>query len=106
LQILGPPVLLDPQFTTSFALALHELATNAVKYGSWRSAKGTVTLEWRHNAHRVYFRWRERGDEIAPPAKTGFGSTLIRKGLGGAQVRHLFKPNGVECTIIAQMPRC
>ena len=99
-EVAGPPVKLPPDSTTSFALLLHELATNAVKYGSWRlNCEGKVLIEWRFDNGELWFRWRECGVEVSAPTRQGFGSKVIRRSLPGARVEHLFHPDGVECTI-------
>jgi two-component sensor histidine kinase len=99
-EVAGPAVKLPPDSTTSFALVLHELATNAVKYGSWRlNCEGKVLIEWRVTNDELWFHWRECGVEVSAPTRQGFGSKVIRRSLPGAKVEHLFHPDGVECTI-------
>jgi two-component sensor histidine kinase len=100
MKILGGSVLLPPHLTTSFALVLHELATNAVKYGAWQSnCEGTVVIKWSVDADRLRFCWREYGCELSAPRRRGFGSRLIQQSLLRAEVLHSFHPDGVECTI-------
>lgn len=105
LRISGPSITLLPDSTTSFALVLHELATNAVKYGAWQPhAAGYVLIEWRFDApYRVWFRWREHGVEVTSPTKRGFGSTLIQSVVRDADVTYLIHPDGAECTICATL---
>jgi two-component system CheB/CheR fusion protein len=92
--------MLPPHSTTSFALVLHELATNAVKYGAWKSnSEGKVVIEWQVTADRLRFCWREQSVAYAPPTKQGFGSKPIQRSLTDAKVLHSFQPDGVECTI-------
>ena len=84
----GPPVALAPGAATTFSLALHELSTNAVKYGALSTGAGRVDIRWRIEdagpGRRLVFEWRERdGPPVAPPASRGFGSTLLEEGLPG-----------------------
>jgi two-component sensor histidine kinase/CheY-like chemotaxis protein len=103
-------VVLPPQDAVDFALVIHELATNAAKYGAWSGADGRVDVSWsleRHSATVVEVLWREQGGPpVSPPAKktgrrTGFGTTLIRSAFQaeGAGVELRYEPDGVACTI-------
>ena len=103
LQVGGPAVRLPSDATTPFALILHELATNALKYGAWNpSSDGRVIIEWRLPTGRsLDFRWREDGVQASPsPVRKGFGSVLIQQALNQAQVRHEITSAGVDCQII------
>jgi len=74
----GPETQLPGDATTPFALILHELATNARKYGAWSTESGLVKLEWTNQGGTLDFRWREHdGPVIAPPMRDGLGRTLI-----------------------------
>ena len=100
----GPAVSLPPDIATPFALVLHELATNAMKYGALSSPAGTLRLAWgfaEDPAGRVFrFTWRETGGPaIQPPSKQGFGSWLIQNGLPDAQVELDYAEGGAVCTI-------
>ena len=101
LQITGGAAKLPAEFTTSFALILHELATNALKYGAWLAETGVVLIEWSVGSDRnLKFRWRERdGLNIAPPLREGLGTALIKRGLNGAKVQHDLKADGLDCRI-------
>ena len=83
----GPPVHLEAQLALHAALMLHELGTNAVKYGALSNPKGIVTISWSVADAALHLRWEERGGPIVrAPAKRGFGRTLIEqsaKGEGG-----------------------
>ena len=86
------------------AMALHELATNAVKYGALSNGHGCVTIHWEFDAkpNKVTLFWREKGGpSISPPEHEGFGSRLIQGAMEGALGRaHLdFKPQGLDCTL-------
>jgi two-component sensor histidine kinase len=101
LQIRGPSVTFPPSATTSFALILHELATNAVKYGAWQSSgQGRIEVAWQIGERtELRFQWRESGTAISPPNREGFGTKVIVRSLSGAKVQQRFHPDGVECTI-------
>jgi PAS domain S-box-containing protein len=82
----GPEVTLKPQVAFALALALHELATNAVKYGALSNRTGTVTLAWSvagvGDDAQFTLRWQESGGPpVAPPTRMGFGSRLIERSL-------------------------
>jgi two-component sensor histidine kinase len=107
----GPSVHLQPKQALAITMALHELCTNAVKYGALSNETGSVTLEWRRTdspAPRLTMVWRERGGPpVSPPARRGFGSRMIERALAqdlkGA-VTMEFMPEGVVCTIDAPLP--
>jgi two-component system CheB/CheR fusion protein len=100
----GPAMSIPPGVATPLALVLHELATNALKYGALSSPAGSLRLEW-GNAQTAAGRvlrltWRESGGPaVKPPPKEGFGSWLIQHGLPGAEVVLDYAPDGVACTI-------
>ena len=80
----GPSVTLNAQAAQNFALALHELATNAAKYGALSNLTGRVHISWsvlKPNAHHQFnFRWQERGGPlVAPRAQKGFGSAVLEQ---------------------------
>ncbi|UIY43377.1 GAF domain-containing protein [Methylobacterium radiotolerans] len=88
-RIEGPPLGLAPQATLSLSLLLHELTTNAIKYGSLSAEAGHVSVSWRieQGAERtVVLSWRERGGPPATaPTRRGFGARLIQTGLVGTR---------------------
>jgi two-component sensor histidine kinase len=106
IRIAGPDVRLRPKPALALSLALHELATNAAKYGALSAPGGCVRLAWRIEDERLLLEWQEQGGPaVAPPARRGFGSLAIERGLayevGGSS--HLsFAPGGVTCRI--EMP--
>jgi two-component sensor histidine kinase len=101
LEIRGAAIKLPADATTPFALILHELATNAIKYGAWLAGRGKVSIEWSVEAGELHFRWREHdGLNIAPAVREGLGSVLIKRGLNHATVSHDIKPDGLECRIV------
>ena len=96
----GASVTLSAQATTPFALILHELGTNALKYGAWSHDNGYVRTSWEVRREILHFRWREHdGPAIAPPLRQGLGTTLIKNSLPGAIVSHDLKADGLERTI-------
>lgn len=103
----GPDVTLTPTVTQAVAMALHELVTNAVKYGALSSPSGHVAVNWHQpvdgESGRVKIEWRESGGPpVVKPAKTGYGTSLISEmiphELGGA-VDLAFLTEGVCCQI-------
>jgi PAS domain S-box-containing protein len=108
----GPDLRLRPRMAVSLAMALHELCTNAVKYGALSNESGTVAISWRvegsEGDRRLILDWREQGGPpVSPPARRGFGSRMIERALaselGGSAVLH-FLPSGLLCTIDAPLP--
>jgi two-component sensor histidine kinase len=88
-------------------MALHELATNAAKYGALSDPRGRIEIDWRFDgtpaAPALAIAWSERGGpEVAPPQRRGFGSRLIERGIAqelDGEVALLFDPAGVQCRI-------
>lgn len=109
----GPDVRLTAKQSLALALALHELATNALKYGALSSDDGTVVIAWRIDSgiegQRLAFEWRERGGPVVTaPAARGFGSRLIEQSLAiefGGAVQLLYEPEGLRCIIDAPMTK-
>jgi two-component system CheB/CheR fusion protein len=81
-------------------MALHELATNAVRHGALSNAGGRVHIAWERRSDRVSFAWREiGGPPVKPRARKGFGSLLVERGLGTefGRVDLAFEPAGLSC---------
>ena len=103
--ISGPPVQLAPDAAVPVGLALHELGTNAAKYGSLSAPGGMVEITWSvvsdaQQRPTLHLKWQEvGGPTVTPPDKQGFGGVLIDRGIGGAQVERVFDPTGLVCTI-------
>jgi two-component sensor histidine kinase len=102
-DVKGPEVSLGASATLRLSLILHELATNAAKYGALSSPTGRVQLEWRlepgkHDGEELALCWREHGGPpVVPPVSTGFGTKLIDMGLiGGCKVERRYPPHGLE----------
>lgn len=109
ISIDGPTVMLAPQAATAVALALHELATNAVKYGALSVPAGRVSVAWRleGSGEELRLSWREIDGPavVAPPAR-GFGSQLIERNLSqalGGSARLDFAPDGLRAEIAARL---
>ncbi len=103
-RIRGPNLVLDPKAAQSMAMALHELTTNAAKYGALSTPRGEVEVEWRHGPKgRLVFRWAEaHGPTVKPPRRRGFGTSVIvgmmRDQLDG-DVRFEWHKDGLVCEI-------
>lgn len=108
LKLDGPDLLLPPKVAVSIAMAIHELATNALKYGSLSADRGSVSVRWGSEGGQLRIDWKEQGGPpVSHPTKRGFGSRMIERGLAaelGGTVRILFEPDGVRCLVDAPMP--
>jgi PAS domain S-box-containing protein len=88
ISISGPPVLLKPNAAQSFALVVHELATNAAKHGALSRRTGSVDVRWELHTNgsttNLRFLWQERGGpKVLKPARKGFGSLLLQHAIAG-----------------------
>ena len=108
ISIEGPPAYLKASVAQGFALMVHELATNAVKYGALSAQSGNVSIRWLLNAGveepTVSFTWQERGGPpAAPPEHRGFGSLLLEKAVAssGDPPRFEYGPDGFTYRITA-----
>jgi PAS domain S-box-containing protein len=96
----GPPVTLRPTEAIALGSVLHELGTNACKFGALSTEGGTVKLSWELRDGRIDFIWIERGGpSVSQPSRNGLGSKLIERGIPGADVDWRFEPEGVVCSI-------
>ena len=103
-EIDGEDVILRPPAAMALTLSIHELATNAAKYGALSTESGIVQLNWQVKADgSLELRWKERGGPaVEPPKRRGFGSLLIESSLQGelgGRARLRFEPDGLKCTI-------
>lgn len=104
---------LVPSSAQAIGLALHELVTNAVKYGAMTREEGRLDVLWRIEAvgpeARVILEWKERGVATSgPPKRKGYGSELIERSLPyqlGADTELLFEPDGIRCMIAVPLGR-
>lgn len=107
-EISGPPINLAPRAVVSISLALHELATNAAKYGALSVPDGRVAIAWSlegGKSDRLKLRWEEsRGPVVMPPTRKGFGSRLIESLLAAelnGKVHVSYEPSGLICEVHA-----
>ncbi len=105
-RIEGPQVLLEPNTAQAIAVALHELATNAAKYGALSTDKGLIEINWSHEADgRLILRWTEtNGPAVQMPTRQGFGGRVIDltiKQLKG-KLHFDWRAEGLVCEISLQ----
>jgi two-component sensor histidine kinase len=104
----GPELRLPPKTAVSLALAMHELGTNAAKYGALSVADGEVSVSWAVTGDRLTLVWEEKGGPaVTSPAARGFGTRMIERALAaefGGEARILFEPGGVVCRLEARLP--
>jgi two-component system CheB/CheR fusion protein len=108
ISLTGPAVILPPEIATPLGLTLHELATNASKYGALKVPDGKVSLNWEiqeADAPRLLkLVWTETGGpKVTKPTTTGSGSNLIEHSIGGAEVTREFTTHGLKCSIIVPL---
>jgi PAS domain S-box-containing protein len=111
LLLRGPPVMVPPGLAVSVSMIFHELATNALKYGSLSVEGGHVEVAWQRRAGAegtdLSVTWSERGGPAAkPPSRHGFGLSMIERSAaaelcGGARVA--FEPSGFTCDLTIQL---
>ncbi|MFC4171731.1 PAS domain-containing protein [Microvirga sp. GCM10011540] len=111
LHVDGPEVRLSPRMALALAMALQELATNAVKYGALSNLTGQVRIAWKVEQNDgqscLHLEWAEKGGPpVQVPKRRGFGTRLIERSLahdlgGTAQVS--FEPDGLRCTVHAPL---
>jgi two-component sensor histidine kinase len=108
ISLSGPPVALQPDLARTLALVIHELATNAAKYGSLSSPTGRLAINWNFDNNAVALTWMEcGGPSVLPPAKVGFGTTLIKslqQSSFSGMVDLDFRPAGLVCSVRFQVP--
>jgi PAS domain S-box-containing protein len=106
-RIEGPDLMLAPKTAVSMALAFHELATNAVKYGSLSRPSGVVDVRWHVEEERLKLTWQESGGPpVERPASRGFGSRMLERGLSAeleGRVDLEFAAAGLICTVDAPL---
>jgi PAS domain S-box-containing protein len=99
----GPNAILKPAAAQSLALALHELVTNAAKYGALSSRSGHVDVSWAIHGNNLVIQWVETGGpQVKAPAAQGFGSLIIIAGIEkqlGGRVTFEWQPTGLRCTL-------
>ena len=107
MNINGPPVMLEPNTAQTVAMTLHELATNAAKYGALSVANGKVDLTWSHGAdRRLHLRWAEiDGPKVQEPTRKGFGRRIIEQIIAQQSGQTCFdwRAEGLVCEITLQV---
>jgi len=106
-SVQGADVLLPPKYALTVALLIHELATNAAKYGALSKAEGHVSLSTMMSGELLFIEWRETdGPSVSLPKKTGFGMRLLSRAPqqfgGGTEI--LFEPAGLVCKMSLALP--
>ena len=108
----GPAVTIPAELSVHLGLALHELGTNAIKHGAWSVPGGQVRLSWEvaqtsdSDEQRLTLTWSEQdGPPVQEPAHSGFGTTLIERGIPGVKVERRFLPGGLVCKIELPLPK-
>jgi len=104
----GPAVSVSPRAASAFSLVLHELCTNAVKYGALSDPNGTVEIAWEMGADQSFLlTWREMGGPtVSPPSRAGFGSRLISALVEGdlkGTLARAYLSKGIEVTMSAHI---
>ena len=96
----GAPLTLSGKLPSVLALIVHELVTNAAKYGALSAPNGVIDISWAEDGDDIVVDWRERGGPpVIAPAKRSFGTNLIERSLGAFQgsAKVEFAPGGVSC---------
>ncbi|TYC92950.1 response regulator [Novosphingobium sp. BW1] len=102
----GPDIDLPPELALRFSLILHELATNAHKYGALSNDTGTVSLSWTREGEWISLCWQEAGGPpVVKPERRGFGSSLIEGSLAadGARIHADYAPEGVRWDLMVPL---
>ena len=104
ISVTGPPLFLPPSVSQAMALIVHELLTNAAKYGSLSRPGGQLRLSWQLDGHSLAITWMERGHHaVVRPTLTGFGTRLIRATIEGTlkgSVQLEWLRQGLTCRIV------
>lgn len=110
LRVHGPSVRLSPKAALAIAMGMHELVTNAVKYGALSNGTGQVAVTWRVDGPKpgtLHLQWKERGGPtVKPPSRKGFGSRLIERNLEhdlNGKAKIAYQPEGIVCTITSTL---
>jgi len=113
LRVSGPPIRFQPKAAETFALAIHELATNAIKYGALSQPSGRVSVSWRiddgADPRQLVFDWQERGGPpVAAPQRKGFGSELLERTMAfelKGRTTLTYNASGLHCVITIPLNR-
>ena len=100
----GPAILLQPSTAQTLALALHELATNAAKYGALSAPGGRIRLSWELEPKGLVLSWKEiAGPPVNTPRTTGYGTRVVRAGIEqqlGGSATFDWNPDGLQCSMV------
>ena len=103
IHLSGPKIILDPTTAQTLALALHELATNAAKYGALSRGTGTLAVSWQVQPAAISIDWREAGGpSTVAPDKSGFGTRIITSSVErqlGGKTTFDWRPEGLSCAL-------
>lgn len=110
-SVTGPELIINSTAALALGMSLHELCTNAVKYGALRSDDGTIRIQWRiegGQSRMLHFYWIEHdGPPVIPPTNSGFGSAMIERMLGsqiGGAVEVSYEQDGLKFHLIVPAP--
>jgi PAS domain S-box len=99
----GPEMLLPPAIAQTIALALHELVTNAAKYGAFSTEPGRIEIAWKIEGGELTLSWTESGGPtVAAPKRGGYGTRVIKGGIEGqlgGKTNFEWRPEGLRCTL-------
>jgi two-component sensor histidine kinase len=101
----GPTIVLNPKASIAIAMVIHELSTNAVKYGSLSAAAGTVAIDWKmREDDQLDLGWTERGGPpVSAPSHSGFGSRMIERVVTGelcGEFSSTYEGGGFSCRLV------
>jgi two-component sensor histidine kinase len=105
-ELTGPEVMLPPKLALVMALLVHELATNAAKYGAFSNSAGKVAVRWSIDRGHLEFLWRESGGPVVvSPTRRGFGTRLFTRALEpfGGTADAEFSPSGLTCSMLVPL---
>jgi PAS domain S-box-containing protein len=103
IEIAGTPMFISARHALALSMALHELATNAAKYGALSGAQGNLDVRWKIENDCLYLNWREaNGPPVKPPLRRGFGTHLLEAGIFsdlGGHAMLAYHEAGLQCAI-------
>jgi two-component sensor histidine kinase len=108
ISMAGPQCLLSPKLALTMALLIHELTTNAAKYGALSCPSGKLSIDWSVSGGRLILAWVERGGPpVSPPKDRGFGTRLVLRALEqfDGKVHADFAPSGLVCKLEVVLPQ-
>ncbi len=101
-KLLGPTCRISGNSGVRLVMALHELSTNAIKFGALSMEQGSVTLDWQVRDKAIEIHWKEEGGPpVQPPTRKGIGSSVLSPSPGLNEVELIFNVEGLECRLVA-----